>query len=229
MSEYKIHKHEKGVTLYGKRLITPLGRLAFPALVKPKVFEENGVPKYSVSLLFDKADTEQKSQVEAIEAEVNKMKVELAKFLFESMGERKGETAEAKQKRFVDFATGLKAEMAGRPTFRDGDMQKYDSHHGCIYISCNSKDRPVILDGREASELQAGMIVRAEVQPSVSKQGVAWGISAIRLVKDDGTRFGGNAASATPELWDGFKDEVSVIAPAASNAFDTFEGDDIPF
>jgi hypothetical protein len=213
----------KGVMAYGPRVITPLARIAFPKLDQPS----GDYNKYGCTLLFDKADEGQKEQLKKLQAVCVEMADLFCKQLFKEVNKTFDE------KKYAAFKAEVVASMAGRPFLKSGDTSKYEDFHGMWVINPNSKNQPVILDGKRAEDFKSGVLVRAEVQPAISKQGYSYGLIAIRLVKDDGKRFGGTGSAAPSEqLWGSFKDEVAAASESTAlgefaeegSAKDVFDG-----
>lgn len=152
-------------------------RASFPALIKPKAFEEGQEPKYEVTLLISK-----KRDIAPIKDAINKAKI--AKF---------GPDKEAWPK--LKYPTPL---MDGD---EKGDTAGYAGHY---YIKATSKSKPIIVDLEKqeiaASEIYPGCYINALVNFSayeygkngkVISRGVACYLNAVQLNNDiPGEKFG---------------------------------------
>ena len=205
--------------VHGNDVVTPVGRCAFLNLDKPNTTFDP--PKYGLTLLFKKDDEAAKAQLKAMQAMCLEMADVFAKNLWNKTD---------KKIPFAKFKEATVAKMAAQPIFRDGDMAKYESHHGCWYIVAkNAKITEVtFLDGRIPQEFEPGMLVRCQVQPYVDQKGFAYKLRGIRLVKDDGERFrtapsGGNLLAAIDDAVDAVSTEVGL-----GEAFDAAVTADTP-
>lgn len=156
-------------------LITPIARASFPVLVTPKASVAGGEPKYSLTLLFDRAvrqTPEYKALERAVEAAIS------AKW----PGERP-------RKLKLPFLT-----IDDLDNVPDG----YTEEH--TFIRTTSKQKPAVVSRDptvrvDGSDVYAGMYVRASVrvyawEHKTGGKGVSFGLSNIQIVMD-GEPFGG--------------------------------------
>lgn len=171
-----------------QKVVTPVFRLSFPSIFKPKSFE-GSEPKYSVVMLFDKKTdlTPMKKAVKA--AIVSKWGADKAK-----------------------WPKGL------RMPFRDGsEKSDLDGYEGCIFVSASSKTQPGIVDQRleeviDQEVVYAGCYARAEVfafpYDRAGNKGVSFGLNHIQKIKDGESFSGkGNAKNAFDAVEDEADDE----------------------
>lgn len=178
----KISKHKQYGFVYGIRTKTPVGRLAWVNLVKPKESTfpvEEGKdappPRYEVTLLLPKT-----AEVDAWVAEVNEQTKEMVA-LFNK--DRKG------------------AKIAVDDMFlKDGDdvdTEKYPFYAGHYYMVPKMKDRPSIYDAQlneitDPSVVVGGMKALLIVRPLCTAHGISFQLRTVQLLDDDGVRFGGS-------------------------------------
>ena len=182
---------------------TPVARLAFPALFKPKQRDVAKRPDYSATLLFEKATFLDKVEHEvAVELLKEKAKVTFGDTIPLPLREEI-------KRQYSDIGT----ETGQIRVFRDGDYklqpesgELYEGFAGHIYMTARTSIAPSIRDehgnplvGGEA-DLYAGCFVRAILIPwaNVPKQkghkySVKFILSAIQKVAD-GERLGGKFA-----------------------------------
>lgn len=198
--EEKLYKHPQYGHVYGKRLKTSMGRIAWPALVKPK---ENSfpvpegqtppAPKFEVTFLFPKTS-------------------EQGILFFESMKTMKNEMVKL-------FNEGKKTKIAvdDDSLLKDGDAQdelKYPYYKGMWYfIAKNAKMPP--LYNKDVEEITAdtvigGMKAVLIVKPICTAHGISYQLLTVQLGKDDGVRWGGGQRDAKDllgELEEGSEDD----------------------
>lgn len=160
-------------------LLTPLGRLSYPNLFRPRAKEEGGEPVYGCTLIFDEA----------------------AQKTPEYTALKKAAAATAKEK------WGDKMPATLRSPFRDGaDKEQEGYGEGKIFINISSKQKPGIVGTRrdpatgkpevidDESLIYAGCYVIASVRPyayeAKGNKGVAFGLQNIQKRKD-GDSLGG--------------------------------------
>ena len=172
-------------------------RLSFPQIWTPKAYLEGQTPKFSANFLLDK-DVDAK-QIEAFREHI-------------------------KQAAMEGFAG--KPPKGIKVCLGDGEEKAYDGYENAMFVSCSSRQRPVIVD-RDRSVLveedgrpYAGCYVNAAV--SLWVQNNQWGkrincnLNAIQFVRD-GDSFGSGATKA-----DSVFDDIS--SETAADVMD--EGDD---
>lgn len=162
-------------------IVTPVFRVSFPNLQEPKAFE-NGKPKYSVVMLFDK-----KEDLKGLKALCNA----------------------AITKKWAD---ATKRPKTLKSPFRDGDVERGDTdgYAGCVFITASSLQKPGIVYANKSiipaaligEELYAGCYARAVVSAyaydKMGNKGVAIALQHIQKVKD------GDAFSGRMKLEDAF-------------------------
>jgi hypothetical protein len=157
----------------GPDVVTPFGRAQFVKLSKPGTTPE-GKKQWSVTVCFSKKDA---ANIERLK----RVKMAAFKCLVKKYGSK--ERVPSVMKVYV----------------QDGDTsdlrKDYEGFKGAFFVQANTKNEcPLILDNEEQridpSEIKGGMIVQAVINPIAHKSGLSWGLSAVRLAKDDGKRFG---------------------------------------
>lgn len=174
-------------------IVTPVGRLSFPHLDKPDEGKKFSDGKYKVTLLMPKQGTDFSTLRAAALATAQ-----------EAFG--------AQVKTLNDF----------QHPFRDGDQKaegkELDGYKGCLYITCKSKQRPMVVDRAknpiDPKDCYGGCKARLVVtacsyqstenvrQPDgkVVKQivrGVTFLLDVVQKVGDDKPLGGGRAASVS--------------------------------
>ena len=183
-----------------KKVKTPEFRLSFPALWKPKAFEEQE-PKYSLVMLFDKK-----------KADLSGMKKAVVAAAQEKWG--------AKEK----WPKNL------RLPFRDGDEKEdMDGYKGHTYVSASSKQAPQIVDFKgpgirpepltEADQkCYAGCYARATLiafaYDKAGNKGVSFSLQNVQVLRD-GKPFSGRK-NADDEFSDDFQVEENAEAGDSS-------------
>lgn len=170
-----------------KKCITPEFRVSFPAVFKPKAFE-NQEAKYSLVMLFD-SDTDLKPlKRAAMNAIVEKWGADKAK-----------------------WPKNL------RMPFRDGDEKEFEGYKGKTFVSASSKTRPGLVDAKvqpiiTEEQFYAGCWARAEViafaYDTMGNKGVSFSLQNIQKLRDD-TAFSGKrkAEDVFDAVDDGSDDE----------------------
>jgi hypothetical protein len=158
----------------GRSFTTPIGRLAFPALFKPKAYQEGSKEYYQTSILFDK------------ETDLSDMRREIKLAAAEAFGK--------------DPKTWPKIEMP----WRDGDQKEdLAGYAGCWYVSAKSLRKVKIVDGQkqpvtDEEEVYGGryarIAVRAKLVPNGSSYFVSLYLQAVQVRTvsgDKGDSFAG--------------------------------------
>lgn len=148
-------------------------RLSFPQIWTPKAYMEGQTPKFSANFLLDK------------DGDADQIK------------EFKDAIKEAAAAGFNgQIPKGIKTCLG------DGEEKAYDGYENAVFVSCSSRQRPVVIDRdrtplvEEDGRPYAGCYVNAAV--SLWVQNNQWGkrvncnLNAIQFVKD-GDSFGSNA------------------------------------
>lgn len=175
-------------------LLTPLFRLSFPVLGKPKAGSSGGKEKYSACMIFDPSSMtpKDKDRMKAIKKQCHDL-------LREKLGDRA-------------FDKKGKAK-AGLMPFRDAAEKDHlgGFEDGMVFANTRTEIKPGIADARsgkvdgkypevEASEAYPGIKARAKVRPYYydvdGNKGVALGLGNIILMRNDERLDGAVAASA---------------------------------
>lgn len=195
------YKHPKYGIVYGDPTVTPTGRAAWPALVKPKEppppadGQQAGAPRYEVTIILPKSDEYVQKWIKAIAGMTDGM--------------------------LKLFNQGRKAKIAVESVLKDGDefdLEKYPYYKNSFVLIARNAKLPQLVDGKKqliaADSITGGMFVRATVTPILTGWGLSYKLEALQLVKDDGTRFAGaaRAASYTDMLPEVDSGEVEVQA-----------------
>lgn len=194
--------------VHGNDVITPVGRAAFLYLTKRNDKFPNprtGKGKYGITLLFKKDDEIIKTQLKAVQD----MCVDMANFFAQNQWKKTD-----KKIPFAKFKESVIAAFAGQPFLRDGDTTKYEGFSGHWYIVAKNDEISgaggiVLQDNRHPEEFEAGMLVRAQVQPYLDKKGFSYKLRRLKLIKDDGFRF---AAAAGPDLLSSLDEGIEAIS-----------------
>lgn len=164
--------------VYGQKLWTPKGRLAFPFLLQPDS-RQGGEPKFKCSIIFDPKD-------EAVKAELKKMKAECQKVAQEAFGKTEGV----------------------KMPFRNGNEKadKYEGYKDMIFISASTTRRPGVVGPNPkdhitlAADIYGGCYVRATLVPAsyvmAGSPGVSFYLNNVQKLAD-GEPFGGT--NSAPE------------------------------
>lgn len=142
-------------------LRTPIGLLSFPHLFVAKPVVAGGEPRFSVTLIFDKAAQ--------ASAEYKALRAAVAVAIDEKFGTGKSRDA--------NFVRTL------RLPFRDGTEKQYTGYEaGKIFISPWTKNKPGLVDGAlqditAASDVWAGQLARATVVAFAYQQGGNKGVN----------------------------------------------------
>lgn len=161
------------------RVVTGIVRLSFANVWEPKSINGSD-PKYSVSLLIPKTDTE---TVKAIEAAIEAaIQAGIGKF-------------------------GGKRPPAGalKLPLRDGDTEREDeAYAGHFFLNANSKNPPQIVDAQVApildrGEVYSGCYARVSINfyafNTNGNRGIAVGLGNIQKIRDGEPLSGGNISA----------------------------------
>ncbi|AHU89187.1 hypothetical protein CQ11_03385 [Trueperella pyogenes] len=165
------------------RVVTGEVRLSYVNIFEAKSIQ-GGKPKYSVSLIIPKSDTETIGKIErAIDAAID---AGIGKF----GGKRPNKAA-------------LKLPL------RDGDIEKDDqAYANAMFVNANSTTPPQVVDANlqpilDVSEVYSGCYARVSVSfyafNTNGNKGIACGLGNIQKLRD-GEPFGGNRISAEDDF-----------------------------
>jgi len=173
--------------------VTPEGRLSFPALFEPKAPVAGAEPKYSATVLLDKAAPDVAAWMATMQAGITQKVAEKwpnpdsrpARLIY---GIKDGDTAE--------FTTGANAGKLKK--------EKYPEMEGHWIIQASSKNKPVVVDSTgnpifESSLVKPGYVVRMSFNLFAYNNvnvGVACGLQNMLLVRE-GETFGNSSSAAT--------------------------------
>ena len=178
MGNFTVNKDKNG-NVWGSSFATPACRCAFVSLVTPKLqkkFKE-GDPdtcKFEMTLLLDPTDKTHAAWCEQTKKYVNAMKEE--------------------------FNDGRDTQIGDVKIGKDGNKlnkeDRYPFYENRIVIqtrvpekfkpTCYGANMEVIYN----SVIQGGMVVKAVITPLLTNTGISYRLGKVRLVSDDGTRFG---------------------------------------
>ena len=155
---------------YINDIVTPVGRVSFPHLVKPDSKGRYADDKYKVTLLIDKG-TSLKRLKAAVQECID------ATEAWDGLGLTIGDVA---------------------GPFRDGDEKGIEEYEDTVYITCKSNRRPLILDedrgNMDAEEIYAGcrgrLVVTAMSYENKGDPGVTFLLDTVQFKGDD-EAFGG--------------------------------------
>lgn len=173
--------------IYGEDMITPVGRIAWPALVTakppppPKDGMKAGEPRFEITWLGE-ADTEQtKVFLNNLQDMVNKMLLEFNKN--GAKGDPKiainsylKDSSEVDLEKYPFFEN--KVFFVARNSFKDDPKKGFQ---------VKNKNKEVI----DASQIVGGQKARLVVQPHIGPTGLSFKLHAVYLIEDDKVRFGG--------------------------------------
>ena len=148
---------------------------------EPKAPVGGGTPKYSVSLVIPKSDTDT----------IEKVKRAIQAAYDEGQSKLKGNS------KFVPDLDSLKTPL------RDGDKDRKgdENYAGCYFINANSVSKPGVVDADcnpilDTSELYSGIIGRASINfyayNSNGNRGIACGLNNLQKLSD-GKPLGGHS------------------------------------
>ena len=151
------------------KAITPEFRVSFPHLFEAYAFKPGDVEKFSMTMLFPK------------EVDITALK----------------ELAQAAV--IYKWPDADKRPEVIRSPFRDGNKKDYDGYKDHIFVTCNSKTQPGIINQKKQeitsdAELYAGCYARATVvayaYSYLGNSGVSFGLNNIQKLRD-GEPFSG--------------------------------------
>jgi len=182
------------------KVITGKVRFSYAHVFKPQAANEDGEPKYSVSILIPKTD---KTTIEKVK---NGIKAALKNDI-QIFSEKNQKTIEA----------GKIPSGGFRNPLRDGDEEREDSpeYENMYFINASSKRKPGLVDkDREdiisEDDFYSGCYGRASFNfygfNKKGNQGVACGLNNLQKL-EDGERLGGGGASAQEDFDDDFETE----------------------
>lgn len=168
--------------------LTPKGRVCFPEVYHAKAMNETSKPKYSVVLLFDKAEIDK----DPAQAARLKDMVDAAEKACQEM-----------------FKCGLKDQYRGKPLsnpFRKSEEKPEYMPAGQFFVRFSTMKRPGVVDASkrpisgETDDFYAGCFAHASYTVYAfdegGNRGVAFGLSNIQKIQD-GERMGGK--TTTPD------------------------------
>ncbi len=191
---FYIHKGEGFSGIFGKDIPSPVGRIAFVNLVTPT---GKPTPKYGLALLVDKTDEKAKADLKAIQ-EMDKL------MALDFWGEKAGDMLKKVKRTF--FGNGDEPSSTGKI---------YEGYEGMWVINArnaNSHENArgfKILGNMLPDQFQSGMLCRLVICPYLNPDGYSYTLRAIKLVKDDGVRFGG--APDPTSLIDNLDEAVAAV------------------
>ncbi len=175
-------------------IITLPFRLAFPEVFEPVASTEGGDKKYSITMLFPKEGSLISTMPGDAIMEVRKLAAQAIK---EKWGEDKAKwPANLKG---IDPKTSVSSTGKDGWPLRDGDLVEWDGFHDHVFVRASSKFKPGIVNAKlrpimSEDDVYGGLICRAQINAygydSNGSKGVAFGLSNIQILKDDGTSFG---------------------------------------
>jgi hypothetical protein len=158
--------------LKGVKFTTPIFRMSFPQLIKPKAFQEGAKPAYSVVMLFDK------------DQDLSEMKKAILKAGQEGFGPDRKSWPEVSL------------------PWRDGDSQEYEGYADKIYATAKSYNRILLVDRDkqkilDESEIYGGCYGRAVCVAKATESGgkffITLYLQGVQKIKD-GEAFGAGAS-----------------------------------
>lgn len=176
------------------KLTTGKVRFSYVHVFEPQAPQGGGDPKYSVTLLIPKTDTETLGKIKAAQAEAR-----------ENFCKRNGASA---------------LPLKPNHTLHDGDGMRDSGDpygpecKGCYVITVSSKQRPIIVDNfrneiTDPGEVYSGCFGRASINfygyNSNGKKGISAGLLAIQKLHD-GDPFG--TVGSADDFDDNFSDEM---------------------
>lgn len=172
--------------IYGKDVASPLGRIAFVNLVRP-AGRPGDKPKYGVALLVPKAEGLHDKTLEQQTAHLKEIQ-EMCKLMIQDLWGANAAENVKKIKRGI-FGDGDSPSTTGKV---------YEGYPGNRVINArsgmplgHSQGWRILNEGMEVERFEGGMICRLTLQPYLNADGFSYSLRAIKLIKDDGVRFGG--------------------------------------
>ncbi len=155
------------------KVITSVVRFSYLNANEPRATREGAVPKYSVSLIIPKTDTDLVKRIhDAIEAAY-----------------KEGEFKLRGASKSVPPLTAIKNPL------RDGDLERPDdpAYKGSYFVNANSTSKPEVVDAAlnpiiETSEIYSGIYGRASITfyafNSNGNKGIACGLNHLQKIRD---------------------------------------------
>ena len=170
-----------------KVILGPMTRWSYASLWEPKSIN-GGKPKYSVSLIISKDDTE---TVNAVKAAIQ-------------AAYEKGEAKLRGKSSMVPSLDSI------RTPLRDGDLERPDNevYAGCYFLNANSDSAPQIVDANlnvitNRDEVYSGVYGRVSVTMYAynanGNRGIACALNNLQKVSD-GARLGGGKPTAAEDF-----------------------------
>jgi len=174
---FSINKGDNYIGIFGKDIPSPLGRIAFVDTLTKAA--GTPTPKFGVALLIDKNDEAQKPELKAIQ--------EMAKLMAIDLWGEQAANMLKKIKRNV-FSNGDEPSSTGK--IYEGYPGNWVINARNAYPAGHAKGFKVY-GNFEVEQFQSGMICRLVISPYLNSDGFSYTLRAIKMVKDDGVRFGG--------------------------------------
>ena len=164
------------------KVVTGLVRLSYANVWEPKAPTEGATPKYSVSVIIPKSDTETVAKINAaIDAAIE-----------EGIGK---------------FGGKRPNKAAIKIPLRDGDIEREDdeAYANAYFVNANSINAPQIVDVRvqpilDRSEVYSGVYARVSLNfyafNSNGNRGIVCGLNNLQKIRD-GEPLGGKASAAS--------------------------------
>lgn len=215
-------RHPTYGQIFGPKLVTPMGRIGWAHLIKPKEFkgkikegETPPTPRYELTFMLKKDDAKVKVWLEQLEVHKNEM-----------------------VKLFNDGAkTKIMVESTAQDGDKDFDFDEYPSlelYKGNWIMTFRNAEKPNLygLDKDEKGNLipvedrkfLAGILARAVITPIITASGgITYKMLDVQYLRDDGIRYGGNAMSGedllskTDDLFDDLPDLTAEAKDAPKN------------
>lgn len=174
---------DKQSSIDSKKCVTSEFRLSFPALIKPRAFEDQE-PKYSLTMLFPKS------------ADLSKLK----KAAFNAATEKWGPREKWPKNLRMPFRDG------------DSDRSETEGYAGHFFVAASSKNQPGIVGPTlqpilNEREIYAGCYCRAEViafaYDKAGNKGVSFSLQNVQKLRD-GDSFSGRKDAS--EVFDAVED-----------------------
>lgn len=196
MGNKKFYKHPQYGHVYGDSTPTPVGRICWPYLIKPKDApppqegQPQGAPRYEATLLLEKDNPAVMAFVEGIKTMTDVMLVDF------------------NHKRAAALGTCLLFGKSGDGD--EADLEKYPFYKGChVLVARNVKPIKVVDKNRKVIEpaiIMGGIKGRFVINPIITAHGISYKLEAVQFWQDDGVRFGGSARDAV-ELFDACEED----------------------
>lgn len=194
-----------------KKCVTPEFRVSFPAVFKPKAFQ-NQEPKYSCVMIFDK------------KTDLTKLREAVKNAIVEQFGED--------MSRWPQRTVNGKKELALKLPFRDGADREDTEGYGPdkIFVTATSKNPPGLVNNRlekilSEADFYAGCWARAEIiafyYDTNGNKGVSFSLQNLQKIRDD-KPFSGrkNAEDVFDAIDDGSDNAASYAGSDAGGGLD---------